>query len=159
MKTLAAILISQLKQILMGVIIIAINCSYGIDYENKKKTTTWEVLKSNDYITISYKYSNCNFPDNSNFNNVYLQVKNKTNQEVFLQWNTEYWYNDYCFGCEIETMNNYSIVLKSNEIVEGCCTEEINQSLVVFSKKLNYKINANVTTFNLKNVKASLIVN
>lgn len=45
MKTLAVTLIPQLKQFLIGFIIIEINCSYGIDYENKKKTTTWKVLK------------------------------------------------------------------------------------------------------------------
>ncbi|MGE0562146.1 MAG: hypothetical protein AB7O47_10035 [Flavobacteriales bacterium] len=103
MKILAVTLIPQLKQLLIGFIVILINCSYGVDYENNKKPINWEVLKSNDYITISYKYSNCHFPDNSKIDNVYLQVKNKTNQEVFLQWNIEYWYNDNCIGCETET--------------------------------------------------------
>lgn len=158
MKILAATLISQLKHILIGVIVIAINCSYGVDYENNEKPTNWEVLKSNDYITISYKYSNCNISDNSNMENVYLQVKNKTDEEVFLQWNTEYWYNDHCIGCEKETLNKHSIVLQPKEIVEGLNTEENNQSLVVFSKKSNYKINVNLVSFNLKNVKTSLII-
>ena len=158
MKTLAAILISQLKQILIGVIVIAINCSYGIEQENKKKSTTWEVLKSNDYITISYKYSNCNLYDNCSFDNVYLQVKNKTDEQVLLQWNTEYWYNNNCIGCEIENINKHSIILKPNEIIEGLSKEETNQSLVVFSKKLNYTINFNLVSFNLKNVKTSLII-
>lgn len=158
MKTLAAILISQLKQILIGVIVIAINCSYGIDYENDNKPTSWEVLKSNDYIAISYKYSKDNFSDNNNVDNVYLQVKNKTNQDVFLQWNIEYWYNNNCIGCEKETLNKHSIVLKPNEIIDGLNKGEINQSLIVFSKKLNYKINTNLIKFNLKNVRASLIV-
>lgn len=158
MKTLAVTPIPQFKQLLIGFMIIAINCSYGIDFEISKKPTNWEVLTSNDYITISYKYSNCNFPNNSNFDNVYLQIKNKIDQEVFLQWNIEYWYVNRCIGCETETMNKCSIVLKPNEIVEGWCIEKINQSLVVFSKKSNYKINPNVTKFYLKNVKASLII-
>ena len=55
MKTLAATLISQLKQFLISFIVIAINCSYGIDYENNKKPTNWEMLKSNDYIIISFR--------------------------------------------------------------------------------------------------------
>lgn len=162
MKTWAATLIPQLKQFLIGFIVIAISCSYGIDFENnKEKPTTWKVLKSNDYITISYKYSNKYSKDNvfdkSNFDNIYLQVKNKTNEQVLLQWNTEYWYNN-CISCKIENMYKHSIVLQPKEIVEGLNTEETNQSLVVFSKKSNYKINVNLVSFNLKNVKTSLII-
>lgn len=162
MKTLAVTLIPQLKQFLIGFIVIAINCSYGIDCENnKEKPTTWKILKSNDYITISYKYSNKypkdNVFDKSNFDNIYLQVKNKTNEQVLLQWNSEYWYNN-CVSCKLENVNKHSIVLQPNEIVEGLNAEETDQSLVVFPKKSNYKININLVSFNLKNVKTSLII-
>ena len=52
---------------------------------------------------------------------------------------TENGCNNNCIGCEKETLNKHSIVLKPNEIIDGLNKGEINQSLIVFSKKLNYK--------------------
>ena len=127
----------------------------------EEKPSNWHLLKNNDYIEINYRYGQCNLPnDGSLMENVYLQLKNKTDEIVVIKWETEYWYNNQCYGCEEgKTRYRHSIVLNPNEIIEGECSEQISQSLIIFSKIINNKIQPELTGFNLKNIRTALIIN
>lgn len=124
----------------------------------KVKSTVWQLLESNEFIDINYKYEECKIPSQGTHNeNVYLQIKNKTGNAISVEWNTEYWYNDKCYGCETSNIENHkSIYLAPNTILEGVCTKDVNPALVIFSKMLNIETNSVLTNFNLRDIKITL---
>jgi len=136
-----------------------LNCSFITNDEHKVRSTSWQTLKEDDKIEIRYRYSDCDLPSNGTHNeNVYLQITNKTNQKIQLEWNTEYWYNDKCIGCEKENMENHkTLLLKPNQTLEGSCSEKCDQSLMIFSKMLNFDIKSVLTDFNLRDLKTTVI--
>lgn len=155
MKTLLSNSLLKFCSISLGLILL--NCSFVIQEGNKIKSNTWQPLNSNEFVEIKYKYQECNLPSNgTNNENVYLQIKNKTGQKIQLEWNTEYWYNGKCNGCEAgNTENHKIIILNPNETIEGSCSEKCDQSLMIFSTMLNFEIKSKLTDFNLRDIKAT----
>lgn len=127
--------------------------------ETKVKSSAWQLLASNEFIDINYKYGECNLPSQGTHDEfVYLQIKNKTNKELKIEWNTEYWYNGKCYGCEDGNMENHKTIhLIPNTTIEGICAEDVNPALVILSKMLNVKINNELTDFNLRDIKTTIV--
>lgn len=126
--------------------------------ETKVKSAVWQLLASNEFIDINYKYGECNLPSQGTHDEfVYLQIKNKTNKELKIEWNTEYWYNEKCYGCEDGNTENHRVIyLIPNTIIEGICAEDVNPALVILSRMLNIKINTELTNFNLRDIKTTV---
>ncbi len=127
--------------------------------ETKVKSSVWQLLASNEFVDINYKYGECNLPSQGTHDEfVYLQIKNKTNKELKIEWNTEYWYNGKCYGCEDGNMENHKTIhLIPNITMEGICAEDVNPALVILSKMLNIKISTELTNFNLREIKTTVI--
>lgn len=127
--------------------------------ETKVKSAVWQLLASNEFIDINYKYGECKLPSQGTHDEfVYLQIKNKTNKELKIEWNTEYWYNEKCYGCEDgNTENHKTIHLIPNTTIEGICAEDVNPALVILSKMLNIKISTELTNFNLRDIKTTIV--
>ena len=127
--------------------------------ETKVKSSVWKLLAGNEFIDINYKYGECNLPSQGTHDEfVYLQIKNKTNKELKIEWNTEYWYNEKCYGCEDgNTENHKTIHLIPNTTIEGICAEDVNPALVILSRMLNIKINTELTNFNLREIKTTIV--
>ena len=125
----------------------------------KIKSEQWQSLCGDGSIEISYKYVKCDLAsEGTSQENVYLQIQNKTDREVKLEWNTEYWYNGKCNGCESGNAENIkTIVLKPNESKEGYCAEGSDPSLKILSKMLNMNDNTELTNFNVSNVRSTTI--
>ncbi len=126
---------------------------------NKTKSKNWTLLLNNEYVIVNYKYEECNLLSEGSYNeNVYLQIVNKTSKEIKAQWNTEYWYNGKCNGCEIGNNENFKTVLLSpNQIVEGECSKECNQALMIFSEMLNFEIKSKLTNFNIRDLQITFV--
>lgn len=124
----------------------------------KVKSTVWQLLESNEFIDINYKYEECELlSQGTHDENVYLQIKNKTGSAITVEWNTEYWYNQKCYGCEGSNLENHkTIYLAPNTTIEGVCAKDVNPALVIFSKMLNVETNSVLTNFNLRNIKATI---
>jgi uncharacterized protein YcfL len=135
---------------------VSSNCSFTGN-EPKKKSAEWQPLYSTDQITIRYRYSECKLANGSNNENVYLQVVNKTNEPLNIKWNTEYWYNGKCNGCESGNLENQqSIHLKPMETTEGTCSEKNSNSLRILSKMLGAGSKSELTDFNLKDIEIAI---
>lgn len=128
--------------------------------EPKIRSGSWQSLYSNEQIEVKYRYAECKLPSMGLHNeNVYLQVINKTNERIQVEWNVEYWYNGKCNGCTPGKTENYKIVvLKPNETLEGSCSEQCSKELVLFSKMLNYEAKSVLTDFNLRDLKVTSIL-
>ncbi len=127
--------------------------------ETKVKSPVWQVLLSNELIDINYKYGECIVPSQGTHDEfVYLQIKNKTNKELNIEWNTEYWYSGKCYGCEDgNTENHKTIHLIPNTTMEGICAKDVNPALVILSKMLNIETNTELTNFNLRDIKTTIV--
>jgi hypothetical protein len=126
---------------------------------NKIKSSTWQLLQNNDLIEINYRYADCELTSQGTHNeNVYLQVKNKSDKKIQVEWITEYWYNEKCVGCMAGDIENHkTLILNPYETIEGSCDEKCNLSLKITSKMLNRESKSQLTDFNLKEVKTTPI--
>jgi uncharacterized protein YcfL len=144
--------------ILLGSILL--NCSFVTTDEHKIKSSSWQSLKSDNDIEIKYRYADCDLPSYGTHNeNVYLQITNKTDKKIQLEWNVEYWYNNKCSGCESGNLENHKIIkLNPHETIQGSCSEKCDPSLLIFSKMLNTGTKSELTDFNLRDIKVTSIV-
>ena len=125
----------------------------------KAKSEDWQLLLSNEFVDVSYRYADCKLPNEGIYNEyVYLQIKNKTTKELKTEWNTEYWYKDKCHGCDSGNIENHKTVfLKPNETIEGSCIKECNRSLMMLSKMLDLDTKSKLSNFNLRGLKVTTI--
>jgi uncharacterized protein YcfL len=154
----AVILKFRLKLYTLSVSLILLSSSFTInDNEPKKRSADWQLFYSNAQIDVRYRYSECNLANGSNNENVYLQIINKTENPINVEWNTEYWYNGKCNGCESGNMENHkSVSLKPMETKEGTCSENCENPLKIFSKMLGSGTRSELTDFNLKNIEIKI---
>jgi hypothetical protein len=150
-----------LKYRLIFIFLFAFIFSSFTDQNPKKRSSEWQTLYSTTQLEIKYRYAECKLPSMGMHNeNVYLQVVNKTNERIKVEWNVEYWYNEKCNGCNSVDNENYkSIVIKPNETLEGSCSEQCSKELVLFSKMLNSEAKSVLTDFNLRDLKVTTILN
>ncbi len=126
---------------------------------SKIKSENWQLLLSNELVEVNYKYANCNLPsEGTHHENVYLQIKNKTNTPISCEWNTEYWYNNNCNGCNNDNIENRKmLVLEAQQTISGECLISSNPALIIFSKKLDFEIKSKLTNFNIRDLKVKPI--
>jgi len=120
----------------------------------------WTSLISNDLVDINYRYEICDLPSEGMRNEyLYIQVINRVNEEVVVEWDSEYWYNGNCIGCDSEGSEHHQrLVLLPNETIEGSCANFRNQSLVILSKMLHIDSNTELTDFNINSLSAIIKV-
>lgn len=137
-------------------IVAILFCSSFTDGEQKIKSASWQILQTTDQIDIRYRYAECKLPSNGSYNeNVYLQVVNKTNKPLTVEWDTEHWYDGKCIGCGYNTENHKTIQLRPLETKEGTCAENSESSLRILSRMLTPGSTSTLTDFNLKNIKVT----
>jgi uncharacterized protein YcfL len=156
MKT--AIIKFRLKLYTLSASLILLSSSFVItENEPKKRSADWQLLYSTGQIDVRYRYSECSLANGSNNENVYLQIVNKTAGTIKVEWNTEYWYNGKCNGCESGNMENHkSVSLKPMETKEGTCSENCESPLRIFSKMLGSGTKSELTDFNLKDIEIKI---
>lgn len=151
---------SALQNLLVLVTYAILSSSFTLD-ENKIKSSSWQSYRSTDQIEINYRYADCNLPSSGTaYENVYLQIKNKTDKKIQIEWNGEHWYNGKCNGCEPgRTENHKTVILNPKETIEGSCTKECDHTLIITSKMLNRETKSELTDFNLRDITITPILN
>jgi hypothetical protein len=148
---------------LMILILISVYAKAGVPIisdGNKIRSGTWQQLQNNDQITINYRYADCELPANGSHNeNVYLQIINKTNEKIRIEWDGENWYNGKCNGCEPgRTENHRTVILQPKETIEGSCSTQCNPALMITSKMLKRESKSELTDFNLRDLSVNPFV-
>jgi len=92
-----------------------------------------EYVQHPDFL-IEYKFESCDFSSGLNKELLLLKVTNLTNQQLDLEWHIQLYYGDTCSTCQYPTEYNRTITVNSNDTVEGLCTPDTSQPLVIFSK-------------------------
>tara|TARA_B100000902_G_scaffold97111_1_gene99725 strand:+ start:434 stop:886 length:453 start_codon:yes stop_codon:yes gene_type:complete len=143
------------EKILTLTIILALSALQAISSTENKN---FEVYFENDKIKIEYKLVNCEYADFFNQEFVIIQVTNKLNKKISVEWMEERWYDDNCNNCEQED-DEYrkKTIIDANETVLGECN--FHSNLKIFSKftdKLKdmpgVKKITTLTKFELKNI-------
>lgn len=127
----------------------------------KVKSKDWQQFFNNEFVLISYRYDECHDVQEGIHNeNVYIRIVNITGQKLKIEWNTEYWYNDICYGCEAGNTENYKVLtLEPNQQIEGSCGGKNQNELRLLSKMLNFNKETVLTNFNLRDFKVTPILN
>lgn len=95
--------------------------------------SVWETYFEDEKIKIEYKLLNCEYTDFFNQEFVILQITNKSNNKISVEWQEQYWYDNICNNCEQES-NEFrkKTIVNANETVIGQCN--FHSNLKIFSK-------------------------
>ena len=98
-----------------------------------QNTNDWTTYSENDTIKIQWQYQNCIYSDHFDSEYVILEITNKINKELTIDWQGQLWYDDKCINCEtVNEENRKQIIIPAASVAEGKCT--MNNSLRIFSK-------------------------
>tara|TARA_B110000196_G_C20989351_1_gene587393 strand:+ start:407 stop:841 length:435 start_codon:yes stop_codon:yes gene_type:complete len=93
----------------------------------------WTTYSENDTVKIQWKYKNCIYSDHFDSEYVILEITNKINKELTIDWQGQLWYDDKCINCEtVNEENRKQIIIPAASVTEGKCIT--NNSLRIFSK-------------------------
>ena len=119
----------------------------------------WINHYSDNDIKIEYQYVNCEYSDRFNQEFVILKMTNLTNNNLFISWVNESWYDKKCINCSDKKTDEAlrKIFIPADQIVVGDCN--VQDNLRIFSK-LSDKIEnmpgikkiVELTKFKLKNI-------
>jgi hypothetical protein len=113
--------------------------------------TDWMVLTVQSQVTIDYKSSSCNPGIGYKKENIILRFTNTSNESVKITWHALLEYNGICKTCDYPAEYSYELILKPNEVIEGDCSLNYDNRVVIFSKYLDkrYTGNSQLTDFEL----------
>lgn len=117
-------------------------------------STEWVTYVDNQDFSIEYKFIDCDPEMGYDFETAVLRFKNKTNQKLEFSWHIDIYRGEVCKTCAYEFEYSRTIVLGSNEVIEGDCVRNSNNQLKVFSKFIdaNYTKGERLTMFQLNNL-------
>jgi len=144
-----------MKSFILSISILLLGGASIAQQNTLVKSNNWTPKVNNTEVEISYKLADCNFVMEG-FHNEYMLVKykNKTNQNLRLEWKFDYYYNGNCANCNNTNGEDiYTIELKPGETIEGKCEWPTKRNTMVFSKFLNRNSNAVLTNFEFTNLK------
>ena len=63
-----------------------------------QNTNNWTTYSENDTIKIQWKYQNCIYSDHFDSEYVILEITNKINKELTIDWQGQLWFDDNCIN-------------------------------------------------------------
>lgn len=122
--------------------------------QDSAKPLEWKSYYKDDKVEISYKYADCNIPNEGiSEENVYLKFVNNTENNISVQYEQEFHFGNKCYNCE---GGNYEhtkrVVLKPSQTIEGTCDISTGQELKIFSKFNNMANKSVLVDFKIKNI-------
>ena len=123
--------------------------------------------RENEKIKIEFQYVECDYTQKETsfvggFNReyVFLKITNLSNEKINIDWELELWYENTCYTCEQEGIENRinPIEINANETLIGGCIK--NNNLKIFSR-FTEELSAmpgvssiiNLTKFELNNIR------
>ena len=122
----------------------------------------WTNYYSDNDVKIEYQYTNCEYSDRFNQEFVILKITNLTNNNFFINWVNESWYDKKCINCSDNITDEASnkVLIPANQVLVGDCN--IQDNLRIFSKFSDriedmpgIKKIVELTKFKLKNINIS----
>lgn len=116
----------------------------------------------NNEIKIEYRYETCIYLERFDSEYVFLEITNKTDDELKISWQEELWYNEICINCEHESPEfRKEVIVLGNTIYSSDCNNLKNTSIFSkFTEKLEDMPGINtiipLTKFELKNLTTTI---
>ncbi|MBL1279366.1 MAG: hypothetical protein COA33_003800 [Fluviicola sp.] len=114
-------------------------------------STEWATYIENENIKVEYKHIDCKPTSGYDFESVLLQITNKTNQTIELNWVIDLYYNGECKTCDYPIEYSRSVSLSPNSTITGDCDRQSDRALNLFSRfnDVNYSKGDQLTGFQL----------
>lgn len=126
--------------------------------ENKNKidlsVSDWTTLSVHNQLTIEFKSSACNPGIGYQKENILLRFTNTSTETIKISWHALLEYSGVCKTCDYPEEYSYELILKPNEVLEGDCSLNYDNRVVIFSKYLDerYTGKSQLTGFELGNL-------
>lgn len=124
--------------------------------EPKKSTidfsaTDWTSLIVQNKLLVDYKTIECNPGIGYKKENVFLRFTNTSSETIKITWHALLDYSGVCKTCDYPEEYSYELILKPNEVLEGDCSVNYDNRVVIFSKYLDerYTGKSQLTDFEL----------
>jgi hypothetical protein len=124
--------------------------------EQKKSTidltlTEWTTYSVQNNLTIEYKSSGCKPGIGYDKENILIRFTNTSSETIKITWHALLSYSGVCKTCDYPGEYSYELILKPNELIEGDCSLNYDNRVVIFSKYLDkrYTGNSQLTDFEL----------
>lgn len=120
------------------------------------KSPTWTLYQEQGGVQLFYRFQECHIPSEGFHRElVLIKLVNNTSIEKQVEWDIVLWYKDNCVNCDLSNKEQHrKVVLAPNSQIEGTCNLEEGQTLKMFSRFLNYKMDDwELTHFELRNFK------
>lgn len=132
-------------------ILTTLFCSKTIFSQNELQKN---IYFSDEKVTISlFPYDCINTKKGTAIQYFFIEIENKTSEEVSVSFKKELWFNDKCQTCNSNS-NEYVVeqIISPHEKIVGDCNSEEND-LKIFSKMLNLDKVRKLTKYELKDIK------
>lgn len=100
----------------------------------KSYSNDWKVYVDESDFAIEYKFEACDFNSGIDEELLLFKIKNKTSDELNIDWHIQLYYGAECSTCDFPQEYTRSLKLSANEILIGDCTLSNNHPLRIFSK-------------------------
>lgn len=116
-------------------------------------TFNWVTYVDNQDVKIEYKRTDCDLNSGLDQQYIFVRIRNKTQNEINLNWEMDLFYNDNCKTCGINEYQ-WQYKLAPLQSVEGECTIGAENELRLFSKFIdaNYTNTSVLTGFQFSNL-------
>lgn len=125
------------------------------DLEKKSKidlsATNWTALSTFNNLTIEFKSSACDVGIGYEKENILLRFTNTSSEIIKISWHALLEYNGMCKTCDYPEEYSYELILKPTGVLEGDCSLNYDNRVVIFSKYLDerYTGKSQLTDFEL----------
>ncbi len=125
------------------------------DVEKKNKidltTSNWATLSTYNNLKIEFKSSACDVGIGYEKENILLRFTNTSSETIKISWHAILEYSGICKTCDYPEEYSYELILKPTEVLEGDCSLNYDNRVVIFSKYLDerYTGKSQLTDFEL----------
>jgi hypothetical protein len=119
--------------------------------KNDLSTANWVALSNFNNLTIEYKSSACNPGIGYEKENILLRFTNTSSETIKITWHALLEYSGVCKTCDYPEEYSYELILKPSEVLEGDCSLNYDNRVVIFSRYLDerYTGKSQLTDFEL----------
>ena len=119
------------------------------------QTTNWELYKNVDGVNIYTKLVECDEPSIPGQKAYILKVENTTTQDLQIEWDASYWFNDVQVMSGVaEGENHFVLNVKNMNSIEGECATP-RGALYFFVDFTVFDSETKLTNFELENIKVT----
>lgn len=107
-------------------------------------------------VTISSSEKVCKILEEGiDYQHIVLEIDNKNDFEVIVEWDEQLQYNSGCFNCNPEKLNpelHKQVVIPANSTISGKCQYPKDTQLTIFKSFNQIESDSELLQFNLDNI-------